>query len=591
LKHRRKIGNIFQECAVLAVFLLGAAIVVLIHINPGFKLYSRAVNPFFILKPDAVTEEIISDYAGIRRTYTFTLPEADSATTTGARLTVYLRHTIAQFYIENTTLYNDLSEEALPHIGKTPGNYWISIPVRPEYAGKTVHVTLTPVYANVRDEEPTFMVISRDTLLTMVELPRDGLMLGLGLTAFTAGLFLSLLVFAQPLNGHEKRRIFYLGAVTATAGVWKLSGLPSLLLLLDFLGIHKEIWFAGAVSYLFLLMLSLRVLAVLRTDGRENKRAAACFYLAAALSVVLMLLQMTGILELHQALIWYGVTVAVLHLVSLTGQKPDQMELLWTLPFFLSLGADLLIYLYTDSMHTAPVFLIWCIMNLFMRGFSFFREAILRERELRIKEEELRDAKVKTMMRQIHPHFIYNTLTSIYVLCMDDPKLAMQVIQDFTAYLQANFTALTAPDLIAFPDELRHTKAYVAVESLRYEDKLKVDYEIGHAAFRLPPLTLQPLVENAIKHGLGKGNGQEQIVVRTWAEKERAVIQVEDNGPGFDPDEKKDDEHHIGIENVRDRLRLMCGGTLEVQSRASGGTVITVSIPVQNQQKGALSSG
>ena len=86
-------------------------------------------------------------------------------------------------------------------------------------------------------------------------------------------------------------------------------------------------------------------------------------------------------------------------------------------------------------------------------------------------------------------------------------------------------------------------------------------------------------------------NGQEQIVVRTWAEKERAVIQVEDNGPGFDPDEKKDDEHHIGIENVRDRLRLMCGGTLEVQSRASGGTVITVSIPVQNQPKGALSSG
>ena len=94
------------------------------------------------------------------------------------------------------------------------------------------------------------------------------------------------------------------------------------------------------------------------------------------------------------------------------------------------------------------------------------------------------------MMNQIRPHFIYNTLTSIYVLCRDDPERAALIVQNFTEYLQSNFTALTATELITFSDELRHTKAYVSVESYRYREKLSVDYDIRHTAFRLPPLTL-----------------------------------------------------------------------------------------------------
>lgn len=580
MKRTRQYRTCFLECIALAVLLIGVVLVMLIHFNPGFTHYSSAVTPFFILQPDDVKEEIIPDYAGIRRTYTLTLPETNTGTTTGARLTFYLRHTIAQYEVEGSTLENDLAENDSPHIGKTPGNYWISIPVRPAYAGKTVHITLTPVYSSVRDTEPTFMVITKDALLSMLELPQDRLILSLSLGAIAAGLFLSLFVFAMPLAGREKRIIFYLGTVTITAGIWKLSGLPSVTLLLDYWGIQKEIWFTGITSYLLMMVYSMRLLTLMHEE-QHTLWGNICFYISAFLMALLLLLQMLNVVELHQMLIWYGIAMVGLHMAFLLKQKPGRSELLWTLPFFLSLGIDLLIYSVTGTMRKAPVFLLWCILNLFVRGFSFIWGAILRERVLRKREEELHDSRVKNMMNQIHPHFICNTLSSIYVLCMDDPKKAMQVIQDFTDYLRANFTALTATELITFSDELRHTKAYVAVESLRYADKLHVDYDTRHTAFRLPPLVLQPLVENAIKHCLGKGIGPEHIVVRTWAEKKGAFISIEDDGPGFEPN-WEEDEQHVGIENVQERLRLMCGGTMEIHSDTSRGTAITIFIPASN---------
>ena len=564
------------EIAVAAAALLCVLLVAMIHSNPGFTKYANAVTPFFMLQPDSVTEETIPDYAGVKRTYTFTLPEADTATTTGARLSVYLRHTIAEFSIEGSTLENDLSELDTPHIGRTPGNYWVSVPMKPVYAGKTLQVTLTPVYDSARDDEPVFMVITRDMLLTMVELPEDGLRLTLSVIAVGAGLFLALIALVLPLNGQDKKRIFYLGAVTVAAGLWKLCGLPVLTLLLDYWGLQKEIWFAGAVSYLLMLVLSLRLLVAIRPEGK-NRVGMVCFYLSAAAAAALVLLQMFHLAELHDGLIWFGAGVAVLHVVSLLGKKPSRSELMWLLPFFLALGADLLIYFVTGSMRKAPVFLVWIIVNLFVRGLGFVREAILRERLLRKREEELRDEKVRTMMNQIRPHFIYNTLVSVYELCREEPNQAMQVIDDFTTYLQSNFTAIAATEPAPFREELRHTQAYLDVETVLHGDELTVEYDTEALAFDLPPLTLQPIVENAVKHGVGKGYSPEHIVIRTRAEENGVRITVEDNGGGYDP--QPDSEVHVGLQNVRERLEMMCGGTLEIGPRPEGGTVVTVFLP------------
>ena len=581
-ENRKK--TLYSRLAAMAVFLLAVLLAVLVFVNPGSHRYANAVSPYFILKPEQVQEEAVPDYAGVQRTYTFTLPEADSATTTGARLTVYLRHTLARFTIEDSTYTDEPFEEGTDYIGKTPGNYWVSIPVRPIYAGKTVRVTLVPVYESVRNEEPVFMIITRDMHLNMIELPKDRVVLILSLLAVTAGFFLCLMVLGMPLGARDKQRIFCLGAVTVTAGIWKLSALPSILLMLDYANVQKGLWFTGASCYILMLVLSLQLFTSMREeDPSGNRTGMVCFYMAAGIAAIILILQLTRAAELHDMLIWFGIGMAGLHLISLFGQKPSRSELLWLLPFFLTLGADLAVYLITGTMRRAPFFLIWIVLNLFFRGFGFVRSAILKERLLRKQEQEIRDTRVQAMISQIRPHFIYNTLTSVYVLCREDPELAMQVIQDFTTYLQHNFSAISATDPISFTDELSHTKAYVAVESLRYGDKLSVEYELDHTAFRLPPLTLQPLVENAIKHCLGKGIGPEHIVIRTWTENGNAMISVEDDGPGFDP-KNTDSEIHVGLKNVEERLELMCGGTLEVRSSIGKGTLVTISIP-QNRKE------
>ena len=563
---------------ILAAVLLGLLLllVVLVHRTPGFEPYPPAVNPFFLMQPEEIREESISGYAGVSRTYTFTV-QHDEAVRRGASLYVWLRHTNAAVWLDGE-LRLDTTETDTPHIGHTPGNYWLTVPLHEEDIGKTLTVRLTPVYNNVRDTEPVFFQISRDTLMSMMLLPQDLPMLSLGAAAVISGLFIGLLVFVFPMEREDKRKIFYLGGVTVCAGIWKLCSMQLLLLMLDRYGWQKELWYIPSSCYVLMLVLSLRFLCLMRTRG-ENRIGTVCFVLSACTAIIMVLLQFAGLVELHEMLVGFGFLMAAMHLISLLGEKPTREELLWLLPTFLALGLDLLFYAREGKISNAPFFLCWILLNLFIHGFGLIRNALLREKLLRKQEEELRDAKIRTMINQIRPHFIYNTLVSIYALCEDDPKRAMTVVQNFTTYLQANFTALTAKELIAFPVELENTRAYIAVEEMLFEGKLFIAYDIGFTAFRLPPMTLQPVVENAVKYGVGKGAPSEHILIRTRVSANAAVISIEDNGPGFDPEAVSGDDH-IGLQNVRERLAMMCGGTMDVHSMPGMGTVVTIKIPL-----------
>ena len=177
----------------------------------------------------------------------------------------------------------------------------------------------------------------------------------------------------------------------------------------------------------------------------------------------------------------------------------------------------------------------------------------------------------------MRPHFIYNTMTSIYYLCDQDPELAKQVTMFFTVYLRKNFTAIVSEEAISFSEELEHTRAYLAVEQAQYEDDLLVDYDTSHTQFRMPPLTLQPIVENAVKHGMDLDSGPLHIWIRTKETGSGSEIIVEDDGAGFEP--AGDDEPHIALANIERRLDMMCGGQLVIEPRGGGGTVVKVTIP------------
>ena len=199
------------------------------------------------------------------------------------------------------------------------------------------------------------------------------------------------------------------------------------------------------------------------------------------------------------------------------------------------------------------------------------------QREIARQQQEIAHQRASIMVLQMRPHFIYNTITSIYCLCSQDPKEAQKVIMDFTTYLRKNFTAVASPAPIPFSSELEHTRAYLAVEQAQYASSLCVEYDTPHIFFRVPPLTLQPIVENAVKHGRNPDAGQLLISIRTRKTDSGSEIVVEDNGACFKSAD--DSEPHVALENIRERLQIMCGGKMTITPREGGGTVVRLTIP------------
>ena len=193
------------------------------------------------------------------------------------------------------------------------------------------------------------------------------------------------------------------------------------------------------------------------------------------------------------------------------------------------------------------------------------------------QQQQIANQRASIMVLQMRPHFIYNTLMSIYSLCNQDPQKARQVTMDFTNYLRKNFNAVASDSTIPFSAELEHTRAYLAVEQAQHDEMLVVDYDTPFINFRLPPLTLQPIVENAVKHGMDPYAGPLHVSIRTLHSDNAVQIIVEDDGSGFDPNDVN--ETHTTLENIRQRLEIMCKGSMSIESHDKKGTIVTITIP------------
>ena len=212
------------------------------------------------------------------------------------------------------------------------------------------------------------------------------------------------------------------------------------------------------------------------------------------------------------------------------------------------------------------------------------RRLLLQKAELADKERRQTELQTAIMLSQIQPHFLYNALNAISSLCEMDALRARDAIDSFARYLRVNMNSLESSRLVPFSEELEHTRTYLNIEQLRFGEDLQVVYDVGCDDFRLPPLCVQPLAENAVKHGLQRTDGG-TVTIRTRREDGAVHVTVTDNGTGFAPDalQNEDDRAHVGIENVRARLAAFCGGTLTVRSRPGEGTTAEIILPEENQ--------
>ena len=322
--------------------------------------------------------------------------------------------------------------------------------------------------------------------------------------------------------------------------------------------------------------------------GKRRKTAKAAMLLSSLLDGILIGLSFAGVTVIYDTGIYWAASQVVLcplltvcAAAELRGRKKEDRVI--PLSCMLLLSAVLLDIagvgrsIYSHGTCTKIVFALVFVLNAAdaAKHVVLDHQASIRAKQL---EKELADSRIATMLSQIQPHFIYNTLGTVEQLCKEQPEVAADLVHHFSLYLRGNFSELDHAAPILLSKELEHVRHYVEIEHIRFPD-MEVRFQLECDDFLLPALSVQPLVENAIKHGLmGLESGGTVTVSSRETEKDYRVSVVDD-GVGFDPSILLDDRKHIGIRNIRGRIEAMCGGTLTVESAPGKGTKAVITIP------------
>ena len=290
-------------------------------------------------------------------------------------------------------------------------------------------------------------------------------------------------------------------------------------------------------------------------------------------------------------LVWYFTTIAAfvfIFAVLITYRRKIESFISHVLltASILSIIAFLINYTYRGiSFNNIAVSVSALIIYVFYENYRT-AAAVHRERELNRVQNELLESKLtveqannEMLLAQIQPHFISNSLMALRAQCREYPEV-YESITNFSLYLRSHLEALGSTNkMITFEQKMENTEAYLALEEQNYGDRLQVDYNIECDDFMLPPLSIQPLVENAVRNGVGTYDKGGVVSISSRREPNRIIIEVTDDGSGrsnITPQQSK--RRSIGIDNVRARLRSIAGGELEVLTNEHG-TTARITLP------------
>ena len=345
------------------------------------------------------------------------------------------------------------------------------------------------------------------------------------------------------------------------------------------------------ISYLFITVIFLYLKSNLQKPlTRVIANCTIAVYFISAITVGI--LHLTNTMDLTATRPNMFVNIAVCSLVMIVllcaetrGNRNAVLFLLSWSPLMLTLLLDILdqfIHLAGERFfnYGLAITMAYQIVSLILDLHKQYKEAIRYQQV----QKELYEAKVSVMISQIQPHFMYNALTSIAMMCQIDPDTAQEATVTYAEYLRVNMDSLKQTKPVPFETELEHLKKYLYIEKLRFANLLNIEYDIQTTGFYLPLLSIQPLVENAVKHGVGMKEDGGTVKISTRETETSYEVVIEDDGVGFDVNEQKDDgRSHVGMENTKKRLHDMCGAQVVITSVIGEGTTARVILPKEEQ--------
>ena len=518
------------------------------------------------------------------RSYRFscpTLPLGDEC------LAVGLNHQFVRIEIDGSEVYRSSPSER-GHPGRSPGRYWALVPLQRDDVGKTIRLLVEDCRSKRASSPPTIVIADKgDLLLSAIRekwsaLSVTQLCITIGLTYMASTLILR-------MKRRETLSLFYLGSFTALFGLFRLADLSVSAMYISYInGNPHFLSMLSLLSCSLIPMLLDRYLSWVHQERTAYRRMSAAM---GFLPLAVFTLELSGLsdlprlLDLVTALLYLNLLLMILLslqdlLRDLTKARRDSIRWLYLL-MGLACFFDTRSLLRNDRGRVSEVTLWMVMLYALVRGVAEVRRAYRERERMQQSRAEVAEQQVALLINQAKYHFIYNTMNTIYSLCDLDVDKARQVVHDFSRYLRMNAEGMEQARPISFLKELDHTRYYLSIESIRFPDRFTVVYDIGSDAFSLPALSLQPIAENAVHHGLLPKEGPGLLEIRTRETPSHWIVTVRDNGVGFDPLLFAEDPpgSHIGLANVRRRIELLCHGTLKLESISGEGTLATISIP------------
>ena len=402
--------------------------------------------------------------------------------------------------------------------------------------------------------------------------------------------FLGIALFSTLIHVKSSKLIWLIGLMVLFAGLYfsyRAEGIH-----FHSESIVSNTTILGASMMFYMLFLSLLITCLLKTMKKVSNIAVILLGTANALFFILPII--TDV-RFYDTWSWWAVvqlvvnTVIAICLVREICVSKTKERWLYIGAFFpfCAFAADVLgtkIAIWKGGVISQYVFIVLLavasimVLKFIPSNINAVAKAKELETEKIVLNAELAESRISTMISQIRPHFIYNTLGSIEQLCKLDPPKAGDLVHNFAKYLRGNFGELDNPKPILMSQEMEHVRHYINIENVRFPD-MTFTFEMNSDDFHIPALTIQPIVENAIKHGLMKLPRGGTIHVVAYETDTDYCISVVDDGVGFDTGVLIDERKHVGLRNIRERLKVMVNGKLEIESTVGVGTKVLVTIP------------
>lgn len=580
---------------ILTLAVLASSVILLIGINNRDQVLvvsGRTEAGVYKVTDITETEETVeSAPIGVVKKYDFTL---GNDLGNDVSLAFYTVHQYVTVWIDGVEVYR-MEPAGDRRMTKTVGSNWTMIPLRSNDSGKNVCIKITPVYKSFRDRDVTFYIGS-PLAIYQNRLVKDLPELILSGAALLTGVTFLCIAGYVFFSRKRKDGLASLGLFSIALGTWRLMDTR----FTPFMDGGKPVLF----YYIDVIMPMLGIIMLIQWIKRyfaENGRKILELYKTAVMILFLIqfILQYFGIADFRQLMITthFAMGLGILCITFVTirerkfavkvadGKKTKMpAELLLALVCVAGIMLDVIaFYIKGNSAGLVFTLLTFLIYIVSMGVLSMQRYAKQRE-EIAMLDRKLTDSRIKGMMSQIRSHFIFNVLATISTYCKIDPKEADRALITFSRYLRRNINNIEEDGLIDFCVELDQVKDYVALEQLRFADRITFVTEIETTSFQIPPLTIQPIVENAIKHGIIETGKSGVISLLTKRNADSIEIIIKDDGIGFDI-KKLEESESVGIRNVRYRVENMLDGTLLYSSIIGKGTTVVIKIPLQKDHQ------